>query len=267
MMDMLGNPKMRHTIMEYYQNSHDKGLVAEAIKQIAKRKENSLPLSTRVQQKKVREHLRHNITRMAVMEARAAKSVNVWILMFPLFIFFAFGFGLGKLTVLCYMCTLVRLMPRPLNSYGHDLYPFSCTHAMYTGTFYVQIEQALVVISAMCVFSTASALFMFPTMHHYYHQTLKVYGFERADGTGQAYDIVIQGFIRFLSIGFFPVIIGVTVLYFMVSDVLSLSLSQHNIMHMYMSNLKLHSWWMLSPMTLLPMSKYFWSTLLLSRVG
>lgn len=70
----------------------------------------------------------------------------------------------------------------------------------------------------MCVFSTASALFMFPAMYPYYQRALEVYGFEKADGVGRAYDLVIQGFIRFTSITFFPVIFAVTTIYLFVSQ-------------------------------------------------
>ena len=77
----------------------------------------------------------------------------------------------------------------------------------------------------MCVFSTASALFMFPAMYLYYQRALDMYGFEKNDGIGLAYELVIQGFIRFASFAFFPVIAAVTVIYLLVSCPLSLSLS------------------------------------------
>ena len=63
---------------------------------------------------------------------------------------------------------------------------------------------------------------MFPAMYPYYQKALQVYGFEKADGVGQAYDLVIQGFIRFTSITFFPVIFAVTVIYFLVSLLVTL---------------------------------------------
>lgn len=85
-----------------------------------------------------------------------------------------------------------------------------------TGTSYFQVHAPLLVISGMCVFSTASALFMFPAMYPYYQRALEVYSFEKADGVGKAYDLVIQGFIRFTSITFFPLIIAVTVVYLFV---------------------------------------------------
>ena len=66
------------------------------------------------------------------------------------------------------------------------------------------------------MFSTASALFMFPGMYLYFQPALRVYGFEKADGIGRAHDIVIQGFIRFQSISFFPIVLSTTLLYLLV---------------------------------------------------
>lgn len=63
---------------------------------------------------------------------------------------------------------------------------------------------------------------MFPAMYPYYQKALQVYAFEKADGVGQAYDLVIQGFIRFTSITFFPVIFAVTVIYLLVSLLVTL---------------------------------------------
>ena len=88
----------------------------------------------------------------------------------------------------------------------------------FTGTTYIQEHAALLVIAGVCVFSTASALFMFPAMYLYYQPALNVYGFERADGIGRAHDIVIQGFIRFQSISFLPVIFSTTLLYLLVGN-------------------------------------------------
>ena len=69
----------------------------------------------------------------------------------------------------------------------------------------------------MCVFSTTSALFMFPAMYPYYIRALEVYKFERADSVGKAYDLVIQGFVRFAFLAVFPMIIAVTAIYLLVS--------------------------------------------------
>ena len=76
----------------------------------------------------------------------------------------------------------------------------------------------------MCVFSTCSALFMFPAMYPYYLKALEVYRFERADGVGKAYDLVIQGFVRFSFLALFPMIIAVTVIYLLVSSNTSINI-------------------------------------------
>ena len=86
------------------------------------------------------------------------------------------------------------------------------------GTTYFQIGQAFLVVSGMCVFSTASALFMFPAMYLYYKPALEVYKFEKADGVGRPHDIVLQGFVRFMFIAFFPIVLSVTVIYLLVSS-------------------------------------------------
>ena len=102
----------------------------------------------------------------------------------------------------------------------------------------------------MCVFSTTSALFMFPAMYPYYTRALEVYKFEKADGVGKAYDLVIQGFVRFSSLTLFPMIFAVTAIYLLVSFeplfyscpslslslslfILSLSPSFHFLLHLF----------------------------------
>ena len=58
---------------------------------------------------------------------------------------------------------------------------------------------------------------MFPALYTYFTRTLEIYAFERADGAGRAVDLVIQPFIRFTSMAFFPVIICAGVLYLLVN--------------------------------------------------
>ena len=87
----------------------------------------------------------------------------------------------------------------------------------FLGTTYFQVNEGLLVISGMCVFSTTSALFMFPAMYPYYTRALEVYKFERADGVGKAYDLVIQGFVRFSFLALFPMIFAVSAIYLLVS--------------------------------------------------
>ena len=58
---------------------------------------------------------------------------------------------------------------------------------------------------------------MFPALYTYFTRTLQIYTFEHADGAGRAVDLVIQPFIRFTSMAFFPVIICAGVLYLLVN--------------------------------------------------
>ena len=58
---------------------------------------------------------------------------------------------------------------------------------------------------------------MFPAMYPYYTRALEVYQFEKADGVGKAYDLVIQGFVRFTFLALFPMIFAVTAIYLLVS--------------------------------------------------
>ena len=114
-----------------------------------------------------------------------------------------------------------------LNSEGHnrDVPPYlQCTSSFplsfsltFLGTSYFQVDEGLLIISGMCVFSTTSALFMFPAMYPYYTRALEVYKFEKADGVGKAYDLVIQGFVRFSFLALFPMIFAVTAIYLLVS--------------------------------------------------
>ena len=76
------------------------------------------------------------------------------------------------------------------------------------------------VMSGFCVYSVASALFMFPAMYPFYTKAMEIYTFEHADGAGRATDLVIQPFVRFISMAFFPVIICVGLLYLLVRKAL-----------------------------------------------
>ena len=82
---------------------------------------------------------------------------------------------------------------------------------------YLQTTKPFLIMSGFCVFSVASALFMFPALYSYYTRALEIYKFEHADGAGRASDLVIQPFVRFISMAFFPVIICAGVLYLLVS--------------------------------------------------
>ena len=87
---------------------------------------------------------------------------------------------------------------------------------MLTGTVYFQAAAPFLIMSGFCVYSVASALFMFPALYTFYTRALEIYVFEHADGSGRATDLVIQPFVRFISMAFFPVIICAAVLYLLV---------------------------------------------------
>ena len=89
-----------------------------------------------------------------------------------------------------------------------------------TGTVYLQQDQPFLIMSGFCVYSVASALFMFPALFSYYQQALEIYSFEHVDGAGRVYDLVIQPFVRFITMAIIPVISCALVLYVLVSVVL-----------------------------------------------
>ena len=90
-------------------------------------------------------------------------------------------------------------------------------YLILTGTVYLQTNKPFLVMSGFCVYSVASALFMFPALYTFYIPALQIFTFEHADGAGRATDLVIQPFVRFISMAFFPVIICAGVLYVLVS--------------------------------------------------
>ncbi|KAI6657302.1 hypothetical protein LOD99_50 [Oopsacas minuta] len=92
-------------------------------------------------------------------------------------------------------------------------------YGLLLGSAYKQASEALLIISGFCVYSVASALFMFPIMYTYFQPTLKIYAQERADGAGMASDLVFQGFVRFVSMAFIPVILCCAVLYLFVVQI------------------------------------------------
>lgn len=94
--------------------------------------------------------------------------------------------------------------------------PTLCDHT-HPGTVYFQQTRAFLVVSGMCVFSVASGLFVFPAIELYYTPAIRVYGYEREDGVGRSQDLVVQGFIRYISIAFAPVVLATGVIYLLVS--------------------------------------------------
>ena len=87
----------------------------------------------------------------------------------------------------------------------------------HTGTVYFQQTVPFLIMSGFCVYSVASALFMFPALYSYYVKALEIYTFEHADSAGRAYDLVLQPFVRFITMAIIPVILCAFVLYVLVS--------------------------------------------------
>ena len=76
-------------------------------------------------------------------------------------------------------------------------------------------------ISGMCVFAVASGIFVFPAIEPYYRPAIQIYNYERADGVGRSQDLVFQGFIRYVTVAFIPVVGSTTLAYFLVSSYMS----------------------------------------------
>ena len=55
---------------------------------------------------------------------------------------------------------------------------------------------------------------------------LKVYRYEKADGAGRAQDLIVQGFIRFATMGILPVVFSAGVLYLLVRNMVVLQLKE-----------------------------------------
>ena len=73
-----------------------------------------------------------------------------------------------------------------------------------------------VILTAFCEFSAASALFMYPALELYYSRALQIYTYEKADGFGKPYDLVLQEFMRHMFLATIPVILSTVFLYFLV---------------------------------------------------
>lgn len=53
-----------------------------------------------------------------------------------------------------------------------------------------------------------------------------MYRYEKADGAGRAQDLIVQGFIRFATMGILPVVFSAGVLYLLVRDMVVLQLKE-----------------------------------------
>ena len=91
-----------------------------------------------------------------------------------------------------------------------------CSTCHFSGTVYFQQTSPFLIVSGFCVYSVASALFMFPALYGSLYQALIIYTFERADSAGRSADVVIQSFVRFSSMALLPVIACAGLLYLLV---------------------------------------------------
>ena len=154
----------------------------------------------------------YSIERLAALEARAMKRTSFLTVLYLPMIFFGYGTLLG--THLLHVPIVLQLTSAEIDYRTHQYmrhFP-----SFITGTVYLQTTMPFLIMSGFCVYSVASALFMFPAMYTFYTRALEIYTFEHADGSGRATDLVIQPFVRFISMAFFPVVVCAGVLYILV---------------------------------------------------
>lgn len=84
------------------------------------------------------------------------------------------------------------------------------------GTVYIQRSDPYLIVPAMGVFSCASGMFVFPAIELYFSPAIKLYRYEKANGVGQAQDLVLQGFSKYVTIAFFPVLLSTSMMYLLV---------------------------------------------------
>lgn len=84
------------------------------------------------------------------------------------------------------------------------------------GTVYFQRTNPAEIVAAMTIFSVSSGFFIFPAAELYYTPAIKLFGYEKANGVGSAHDLVIQGFIRYVTLGFFPIVVSLSMVYLLV---------------------------------------------------
>ena len=86
---------------------------------------------------------------------------------------------------------------------------------------YIQQSNPYFIVPSMAIFSCASGLYVFPAIELYYTPAIRLYGYEKANGAGKAQDLILQGFIRYVTIAFFPILVSMSLLYILVSVLLN----------------------------------------------
>eukprot|EP00118_Oscarella_pearsei_P004171 m.17345 g.17345 ORF g.17345 m.17345 type:complete len:1779 (+) comp27452_c0_seq1:72-5408(+) len=89
-------------------------------------------------------------------------------------------------------------------------------YAFVLGTAYFQAGTPLLIMAAFCVFSFASSIFMFPAVFPHLSKAIEMFKLEKADGVGYSFEILLQTFLRFVAMSFFPLIVCTLILYLMV---------------------------------------------------
>jgi hypothetical protein len=178
-MDVLADVTMRKTIVKYYDET---STIPELVKcAINEAKDQAKKRTSTVNEGNSIYKQASWFSRMSVLETRASKTTTIiWTFYLPV-IFLAY--------------------------------------VILLGTVYLQQSTGLLIMSGYCVYSVASALFMFPLLHNYYTKALEVYRFEKADGAGRPFDLILQGFTRYVSIGLFPVIGCSCILYLLLVNI------------------------------------------------
>jgi ABC-type multidrug transport system ATPase subunit len=184
--DMLGNKKFRRILIEHYNESREPKWVKRAIKQATYNADISIYTKESTDGRvKISAEKANVVSRLSAFEARAAKRT-----------------------------TIGQLLYLPL---------FFALYGLLLGTVYLSAANPFLIVSGFCVYSVASALFMFPAMHLSFSKALDLYTVEHLDGIGRSFDLVIQGFTRFVTLAFIPVVFCAGILYLMAIPLTSYS--------------------------------------------
>eukprot|EP00117_Sycon_ciliatum_P015504 scpid9150/ scgid15316/ ABC transporter G family member 19; White-brown complex homolog protein 19 len=86
------------------------------------------------------------------------------------------------------------------------------------GAAYYQTDDLLLLLSALCLWTLASSLFMTPAIHFHLVKAFEIFKLEHDDGIGLTLDLVLQTFVRFLALAAVPIILDTLLLYLMITS-------------------------------------------------
>lgn len=89
----------------------------------------------------------------------------------------------------------------------------------FLGTLYFQRTNPYLIVPAIATFSCASGLYVFPAIELYFTPAMRLFSYEKANGVGSVTDLIFQGFIRFSTIAFIPVLMSTSVIYLLVCNI------------------------------------------------